>query len=454
MTHPPRARARSRRRAAVALAVGSVLAASGAIASASANELPRRGQLGVSVAELDSANAERLAVDPSAGVWVYALAGRSPLRDAGVRVNDVITSLAGRPTPNVPVFGEVAGTLDAGDVVGVELLRMGNRLDAQVAVAEWPKERSGGLEIVYESFTTPDGVRLRAIVASTHEPADRRPAVLIVQDRVDGSIEPPGYGPARELALALARAGYVVMRFDRRGVGDSEGRSYRDLPFEGEQADLASALAYLRVRAGTDPDRTFIVAFGTGGVHAARFTPEQAAGIVCVAPPGRSLGTIVARTLRAELEGTAVEDSTLARIATLEAAETPVALVPLLPRDAAGRPLGRSEAYVAALAARPIAELFAVSAVPMALVVPGSDPVLDVSDAAAIVAQRRALGLESPDVIVVPETDAHLARASSPTASIQQRRMGLFAFSNDAADAIVRWLDGRARASAERPARP
>lgn len=58
------------------------------------------------------------------------------------------------------------------------------------------------------------------------------------------------------LAASIARAGFPVFRFDRRGVGDSKGGNSG---FRGSAPDIAAALAVFRAEA---PQLTRVVAFG------------------------------------------------------------------------------------------------------------------------------------------------------------------------------------------------
>ena len=90
--------------------------------------------------------------------------------------------------------------------------------------------------------------------AGTLDEATGKTGLLIVSG---GSETRAGaFGGQARLAARIAAAGYPVFRFDRRGVGDSEGanRSYRD---SGE--DIAAALATFRREA---PAMQRVVAFG------------------------------------------------------------------------------------------------------------------------------------------------------------------------------------------------
>lgn len=66
-----------------------------------------------------------------------------------------------------------------------------------------------------------------------------------------------------QLAARLASEGYPVFRYDRRGVGDSEGEN---LSFRGSGPDIAAALAAFRASA---PHVSRIVAFGNCDAAAA-----------------------------------------------------------------------------------------------------------------------------------------------------------------------------------------
>lgn len=74
--------------------------------------------------------------------------------------------------------------------------------------------------------------------------------------------------PLLVLADALTRAGYAVLRYDKRGVGQSSGdfRAATTLDFAG---DAAAAMRYLRTRSEIDSKRVALVGHSEGGTIAA-----------------------------------------------------------------------------------------------------------------------------------------------------------------------------------------
>jgi uncharacterized protein len=114
------------------------------------------------------------------------------------------------------------------------------------------------------SFTTADGLRLEG----WYVPSRNGAAVIAF----------PGRKGTQKPARMLARHGYGVLLFDRRGEGESEGRP-NSWGWGGE-ADIEAAVAYLQRRADVDPDRIGAIGQSVGGemlIEAAAETDELAA---------------------------------------------------------------------------------------------------------------------------------------------------------------------------------
>lgn len=110
------------------------------------------------------------------------------------------------------------------------------------------------------SFVTEDGITLKGWVIPTEPVGAKAPGIILCH----------GLGANRsdftDLAVSLARRGYVVLTFDFRAHGESGGWS-SSLGLR-EQKDVAAALACLRSRADVDAQRIGIYGFSLGGATA------------------------------------------------------------------------------------------------------------------------------------------------------------------------------------------
>jgi dienelactone hydrolase len=114
------------------------------------------------------------------------------------------------------------------------------------------------------AFTTSDGLTLRG----WYVPSRNGAAVIAFPGR---------NGPQKQTRM-LARHGYGVLLFDRRGEGDSDGEP-NSWGWGGE-ADIKAAIACLQHRPDVDPDRIGGIGLSVGGemmIEAAAETDELAA---------------------------------------------------------------------------------------------------------------------------------------------------------------------------------
>ena len=118
-----------------------------------------------------------------------------------------------------------------------------------------------------------------AALGGTLDGADGRTGLLIVTGGSQTRIG--SHRMFERLALAVAAAGYPCFRFDRRGVGDSEGE---DPGFKGSAADLAAAAAAFRAEC---PRLERIAGFGLcdGATALALFGAEAGVDQLVLANP-------------------------------------------------------------------------------------------------------------------------------------------------------------------------
>ncbi len=92
------------------------------------------------------------------------------------------------------------------------------------------------------------------VLAGTLDEAHGTTGLLMVSG--GNEIRSGSWAGQSQLAARIAAAGYPVLRFDRRGIGDSEGEN---AGFRGQEADIAAALVALR---SAQPQVQRVVGFG------------------------------------------------------------------------------------------------------------------------------------------------------------------------------------------------
>jgi len=130
-----------------------------------------------------------------------------------------------------------------------------------------PLEEIPGLDSRYGVLTAPDGTRLRTILTRPSGSTGPLPAILFVQWLSCGSIELPARqqdGWSRMLRRLAQESGFVLMRTEKAGVGDSEG-DCASLDYETELAHHRAALAALRKSPDVDPAKIVVYGASMGG---------------------------------------------------------------------------------------------------------------------------------------------------------------------------------------------
>jgi pimeloyl-ACP methyl ester carboxylesterase len=133
-----------------------------------------------------------------------------------------------------------------------------------------------------------------ALAGSVTQPAGRgpRPAALLLSgsgplDR-DSNMPAQRLDISKALALGLAERGIVSLRYDKRGVGASEGDFVRT-GFDDETADAVAALAELRAHPMVDPDRVAVVGHSVGAILAVRLAATGSPPSGCVLLAGTTM---------------------------------------------------------------------------------------------------------------------------------------------------------------------
>lgn len=239
---------------------------------------------------------------------------------AGVMAGDIITAIAELP---VRTSCELAAALRRAGACATASLAVSDRV-ASVATDHWPCEPA----VECGELAVADGIRLRTLAT-----AGRAPTLLYV----------PGIARDTVESVSLAARGHATLRFDRRGVGDSEGDAS---DFATELADLAAVLATLAAP-------VILVAHSVGALAATQLVPDpRIAGVIAYGAFAEPWLACVAGSIRRQLARDGATPDELARE---------------LARVATDGHSGRSAAYHAQLAAIDPAAAWARVAVPLVI---------------------------------------------------------------------------------------
>ena len=116
------------------------------------------------------------------------------------------------------------------------------------------------------------------------------------------------------LADALNRRGVAVLRYDKRGVGESTG-DYATANISAFAADAECALAFLKSRPEIAPDRIGLVGHSEGGAVAPMIAVRNPSArfVVLMAGPGMPIGALLRLQNAQILKASGVPDETIAR---------------------------------------------------------------------------------------------------------------------------------------------
>ena len=164
------------------------------------------------------------------------------------------------------------------------------RLDISSTAARLVRVRNAG---DFDVRVPASGFSLGATITKPVEDklieGERLPAVLLVpgSDSVDRDETVYGIPIFGQIAGALADTGFLVARYDRRGVGQSGGRTER-ATLADYAKDAQSMVKYLDKRKDLDDKRIVVIGHGEGGwvslLAAAR--EKKIAALVLIATPG------------------------------------------------------------------------------------------------------------------------------------------------------------------------
>ncbi len=260
------------------------------ILTASAQELPRSASFGALVKDLNDSTAKQLQVPSSKGSWLKEVIGGSSAAEAGLISNDVLISFDGKGIDNTNHFLSILKKYHGGDKVKVSYYRQAQLETATVILKSKAKETSNSYDIIYSSIHS-GANHLRTIITKPKKEGIY-PAVLIVGGVGCYSIDNISNKDLLSTRLwidSLTANGFVTIRVEKTGMGDSKGIPCTECDFLTEKQGYLDGLKQLKSLSYVDKEKVFIAGFSIGGIIAPLIAQqEKVKGIIVYGTAGRN----------------------------------------------------------------------------------------------------------------------------------------------------------------------
>ena len=238
-----------------------------AVATEIYGQLPRRGFLGVN-----------LGSDDENRVVITGLVPGGSASGSELEPGDVLLAVGGQPVRFGPSLGAALRDYRAGDHVVLTVLRKEGEEEADVEIRLRPLglEKSDELDLIYDTVPV-NGQLLRSILSKPRGRTEPTPAILFIQGLSCASIEESLREPSTVLQLIheWTRAGFVVMRCEKSGIGDSQGDPCADIGFDQEVEGFLAALRKLKTYDFVDPENVFVFGHSMGGIQGPVIVAEE-----------------------------------------------------------------------------------------------------------------------------------------------------------------------------------
>ncbi|MGX1930107.1 alpha/beta fold hydrolase [Flagellimonas sp. 2504JD4-2] len=239
--------------------------------SLTAQTLERKPLLGVAYDTPEQKRSDRL----PEGVEVKYVVPKSSSEGAGLEKGDIIFSYNNAEIDSKATFKKLIGNQRSGDKVKIKLIRNEKVISKKMTLTEFPREYHPDYETSYDAVNVNDYM-IRSIITTPKSDEAKLPAVYIIQGIGCGRVENPfkNMNGVSDLITSLTQNGFITMRMERSGVGDSQGPPCQDINFTTDLNHFQAGLEKLKSYENVDQTNVFIVGISMGGIMAPLLASE------------------------------------------------------------------------------------------------------------------------------------------------------------------------------------
>lgn len=231
------------------------------VSSAFAQDLPRRGTLAIPMQAAPADVRDPLKLGPQEALQVANDAN-------GLTKGDLVVAINGKRFKSFGEWSDMARNAVLQPTVKLTVNRGGKEQEIEVTVKPKPVDKGDNYETIYDSVVS-NGHRIRTFVTKPTSPG-KHPVLFWIQGINTGSVEQPLTGPGgtSRILKSFSDDGYVTVRVEKPGVGDSEGGPALDVGFDEEVDIYRQALKALDKYDFVDRSQVYVFGHSMGGCHA------------------------------------------------------------------------------------------------------------------------------------------------------------------------------------------
>lgn len=189
----------------------------------------------------------------------------------GLTIGDKINVINDQAIADFSALIRVLNGIDEGEPITLNITRDDKQLTLTAKAQGRPQEQGAGYSVKYSDFSWQQE-RIRTIGYFPDKPREDGAAVLFIQGYTCGSID---YGMIPNASLNkllghFAQAGFIVMKMEKPGVGDSEGElDCHQYDFDTENKAFIAGLTHFKQQQGVNTENVFVFGHSLGVLHAA-----------------------------------------------------------------------------------------------------------------------------------------------------------------------------------------